>query len=77
MAKGYDANFVHELQKRHQCPQCTYALRTPMQTECGHLFCSDCLDPILNKPRPLCPVDQEPISHDTVSTFTPLGMHHM
>lgn len=63
---GFDAHFVSDLQKRHECPICELALRQPLQTECGHLFCKDCLEPILKSRRPLCPVDQEPISKEGV-----------
>ena len=40
-----------------------------MQTECGHLFCKECLDPILRRRRLICPLDQEAISQDRVSSI--------
>ena len=64
---GYGANFVSELLKRHECPICLQAMRNPVQTECGHLFCKDCLEPILRKRRPMCPIDQEDLSREGVS----------
>ena len=64
---GYEADFTSELLKRHECPICLHAMRNPVQTECGHLFCKDCLEPILRKRRPMCPIDQEELSREEVS----------
>eukprot|EP00731_Ephydatia_muelleri_P015032 Em0008g752a len=47
---------------RHECPICLSAMRNPVQTECGHLFCRGCLEPILDGPNPLCPLDKTAIS---------------
>ena len=63
---GYKATFLQELQRRHQCRICSLALRVPMQTECGHLFCKDCVEPVFLESQPLCPVDREPISREDV-----------
>ena len=63
---GYEAKFVHPLLKRHECPICLFAMRNPVQTECGHLFCKGCLDPVLKQRRPICPLDKEDISLDGV-----------
>ena len=38
-----------------------------MQTECGHLFCRGCLEPILSKETPLCPLDNALLNKDDVS----------
>jgi len=55
--------FVYPLLKRHVCPICLHAMRSsPVQTECGHLFCKECLDPVLRRRRPICPLDKEAIS---------------
>jgi len=59
--------FVHPLLKRYECPICLLAMKNPVQTECGHLFCKECLDPVLQRRRPICPLDQEAISQDKVS----------
>ena len=64
---GYEAKFVHPLLKRHECPICLFAMKNPVQTECGHLFCKECLSPVLRRRRPICPLDQEAISQDGVS----------
>ena len=64
---GYEAKFAHPLMKRHECPICLFAMRNPVQTECGHLFCKECLSPLLRGRRPICPLDQEAISQDGVS----------
>ena len=64
---GYGCKFVHPLLKRHECPLCHLAMRNPMQTECGHLFCKDCLEQILKLRPPLCPLDNDPVSREGVS----------
>ena len=37
-----------------------------MQTECGHLFCKGCLEPVLEGPNPVCPIDKTSISRNEV-----------
>ena len=59
---GYEAKFVNTLLKRHECPICLFAMRNPVQTECGHLFCKDCLEPVLKRRQPICPLDKEDIT---------------
>ena len=63
---GYEVKFVNPLLKRHECPVCLYAMRNPVQTECGHLFCRECLDPVLKRKRPICPLDKEDINADSI-----------
>lgn len=41
-------------------------MRNPVQTDCGHLFCRGCLEPVLEGPNPVCPADKTSISKDTV-----------
>ena len=61
---GYEAKFTHPLLKRHECPICLFAMRNPVQTECGHLFCTDCLEPVLKRRHPICPLDKEEITQE-------------
>lgn len=74
---GYKADFVQDLQRRHQCRICLLALRVPMQTECGHLFCKDCLEPIFEKLHPTCPVDQEAISREDVCPYSYMYLSYL
>ena len=37
-----------------------------MQTECGHLICKGCLEPVLEGPNPACPIDKISISRNEV-----------
>ena len=46
---GYEAKFVHPLPKRYECPISLFAMKNPVETECGHLFCRDCLEPDLKR----------------------------
>ena len=69
---GYDARFVEPLLKRHECPICLYAMRNPVQTECGHLFCKGCLERVLQGSHPACPVDNTALSEQMVSVFPAL-----
>jgi len=39
---GYNGNFPTPLAEHHKCPCCSYALRDPLQTECGHRICKEC-----------------------------------
>ena len=63
---GFEAYFVSDLLKRHECPICLLAMRNPVQTECGHLFCKECLEPILKRRMPMCPIDQERLTREEV-----------
>ncbi|CAI8012383.1 TNF receptor-associated factor 6, partial [Geodia barretti] len=55
--EGYDAKFDPPLEKRLECPICLLAQREPMQTPCGHRFCSACILRALRETGPRCPVD--------------------
>ena len=44
---GFAADFEPPLDKKHECPVCYFALRDPIQTSCGHRFCTDCINQIL------------------------------
>ena len=52
MKSGFEAaRFVTQ----HECPVCLSAMRDPVQTECGHLFCRGCLETALTGDHE-CPV---------------------
>lgn len=44
---GYNVEFVTTLDARYKCPVCTFALRSPFQTMCGHRFCESCIKRII------------------------------
>lgn len=41
-------------------------MRNPVQTECGHLFCRECLEPVLKRRHPICPLDKEEITQEGI-----------
>ena len=60
---GIKADFVNPLESRHVCGLCELVIRLPMQTDCGHIFCNDCLQEAMNSgEKMLCPIDGEKIS---------------
>ena len=61
---GYIAKFARPLLDRNKCPLCLLAMRNPVQTECGDLFCRDCLEVVLKKRHPICPLDKEEITQE-------------
>ncbi|XP_062498842.1 TNF receptor-associated factor 3-like [Corticium candelabrum] len=63
---GFAADFEPPLDKKHECPVCYFALRDPIQTSCGHRFCTDCINQILLLPRPKCPMDNELLKSDEI-----------
>ena len=70
---GIKADFVNPLEPRHVCGLCQLVVRLPMQTDCGHIFCSVCLkEAMSDKQQILCPIDGEKISqvwlHVAIST---------
>ncbi|XP_028412022.1 TNF receptor-associated factor 6-like [Dendronephthya gigantea] len=52
---------THEVRKnidpKFICSSCKLLLIKPMQTTCGHLICSSCVDTLLECPNPVCPED--------------------
>ena len=59
---GFDYDFVQDLPDRLCCGICHYAVRDPLLTDCGHLFCSACLARVSNSSsrNPDRPEDQCP-----------------
>ena len=41
--QGYEAVFETEVESKYVCPVCLSTMRDPVQTKCGHRFCSPCL----------------------------------
>ncbi len=60
---GYEAKLL----KKHDCPICLFAMKVPVQAECGHLFCKECLEPVLKRRCQICPLDQEDITAENIS----------
>ncbi|XP_062521104.1 TNF receptor-associated factor 6-like [Corticium candelabrum] len=53
---GYQAVFVEPLSDDNVCPICTLVVRAPVQTHCGHPFCSSCLRRTFTGNTLKCPV---------------------
>ena len=51
---GYNGNFPTPLAKHHKCAWCSYALRDPVQTECGHRICKECYTVLQQKRYHMC-----------------------
>lgn len=60
--EGYDYEFVPKVDERYECSICLLVLREPMQTQCGHRFCRDCIVKWLRESQHRCPVDNEPLT---------------
>lgn len=41
--QGYDVEFDPPLESKYECPICLMALRSAVQTPCGHRFCRCCI----------------------------------
>lgn len=60
---GINADFIGPLEPRHVCELCKLVVRAPMQANCGHIFCNDCLkEAMTHDKKLLCPIDGEKIS---------------
>ncbi|XP_033628157.1 TNF receptor-associated factor 5-like [Asterias rubens] len=65
--------FVDQLHQKYECVFCNQVLRYPVQfEECGHRCCTSCL-PSLLRVAPRCPLDQSPVSRDSVYVDTAFG----
>lgn len=59
---GHDFVFVDELSPGQTCSICLLAMRSPVQTVCGHRFCESCLLETFREGRDqVCPQDRTPI----------------
>ena len=56
--QGYDCSFVIQPQEEIQteCAICTLILRDPSQLECGHVFCTQCIERALRVGNNSCPL---------------------
>lgn len=41
--EGIDEYFDPPLESKYECPICLLGLREPVQTQCGHRFCRNCI----------------------------------
>jgi deltex-like protein len=42
--------------KKDSCPICVDDLKNPVKLECGHQFCTDCIDEYNSRCQPKCPI---------------------
>ena len=54
---------MEELSDFFRCPICRYCLNNPMQTPCGHRFCKECIESVLQSSQPICPLDREQLDN--------------
>jgi SWI/SNF-related matrix-associated actin-dependent regulator of chromatin subfamily A3 len=46
-----------------ECPVCLCDISQPCITICRHVFCKRCIDTVISKDKPSCPLCRAPISH--------------
>ena len=58
---GDNFSFVREVPREYFCPVCLDILHKPVETDCEHYFCSDCITEVVttsgNLPCPMCKED--------------------
>ena len=67
VAMGYDISYFIELPPKDlMCSECESVLRDPCQTECGHIYCNQCIAKIEERSCRIClsPVRSRAISKD-------------
>ncbi|XP_028415920.1 TNF receptor-associated factor 3-like [Dendronephthya gigantea] len=55
-----------KIDRKFICTSCNLLLSTPMQTSCGHMMCSSCVDTLLESSNPRCPDDGTELTKDQV-----------
>jgi len=74
---GIKADFVQPLEPRHICGYCKLVVTLPMQTDCGHIFCNDCLKQAMSSGETIqCPIDGEKISQVEAQFVSSLDMSY-
>lgn len=64
--KGWDNDFIGDVEESSVCPMCFMPFRDPVQTLCGHKFCLSCFLAHVHVREadglpPDCPIDREEI----------------
>ncbi|XP_062519856.1 uncharacterized protein LOC134194892 isoform X2 [Corticium candelabrum] len=59
LSGGFEVEFIDPLDKDYECPVCLLVLRNPLQTSCGHLICTSCVDSITQEGQVKCPLDKQ------------------
>lgn len=60
-------SFVDEVDQSLLCQMCSKVLEEPMVADCGHSFCSPCMQKALTKKRVTCPTCRQVITNDQLS----------
>ncbi|XP_063059029.1 TNF receptor-associated factor 5 isoform X2 [Engraulis encrasicolus] len=59
--------FVERIGDQYMCPVCNTVVLNPHQAGCGHIFCYQCIQALLDsKSSPKCPLDSIPIKAEEV-----------
>ena len=69
--RGHTNEFVFAPPDSFKCLQCQLVLRNPIQTDCGHSFCKECFQVLIDKhvlsnTTLLCPIGKTPIESEEV-----------
>ena len=55
----------------NECPVCLCEITMPCITLCKHVFCRRCIDAVISKDKPSCPLCRAPISHQDLVELPP------
>ena len=60
-AVSYDFKILSTVPSNLRCSICGYLMRDAMQTECGHIYCNNCLTKIIEEKGPcaICPGEED------------------